>query len=318
MLLRRHRLTSLVVLVALCAWSAAVFADAHDATTTAAKDTDRAATPKPLPFEPDEQLIYEGEFSKLLLRGINIAEFKFTVERAKPAATAVMMATTTTTNGSKSAPADTAAAAPTPNLVFKADAVAKGWFRKLFGIDFHYNSESVVEPTTFRILNNSTRDEQGKRLRTSEAVFDRTHNLLTWTLRNPHDPQSQPRVVTAPLQNASHDLISAIYFLRTQTLEPGRTFELDISDSGAVYRIPVKVGARKRMKSVVGRVQAVRVDVGIFGADRLIDRKGEMTIWITDDARRLPVRARVDTDIGTLDITLKKVSGGNHPAPARR
>jgi hypothetical protein len=296
----------LVVMLTLSASYAAVFA--HTNETTAAKDTERAATPKPLPFAPDEQLTYEGEFSKLLLRGINIAEFKFTVERAQPAAAATA---TTTTPESKSAPA------PPANLVFKADAIAKGWFRKLFGIDFHYNSESVVEPTTLRILTNSTRDEQGKRLRTSEAVFDRTHNLLTWTQRNPHDPQSAPRVVTTPLQNASHDLISAIYFLRTQTLEPGRTFELNISDAGAVYRIPVKVGARKRMKSIVGRVQTVRVDIEIFGAERLIDRSGEMTLWITDDSRRLPIRARVNTDIGTLDITLKKVSGVNNAAGRR-
>jgi hypothetical protein len=301
----RQRLNMMVALLALSA-SCAVAVFAHDA-KTAAKDTDRAATPKPLPFEPDEELTYEGEFSKLLLRGINIAEFKFTVERAKAVAT--------TTPDGTSAPA--AASAPA-NLVFKADAVAKGWFRKLFGIDFHYNSESVVEPTTLRILTNSTRDEQGKRLRTSEAVFDRTLNLLTWTQRNPHDPQSEPRVVKTPLQNASHDLISAIYYLRTQALEPGRTFELNISDAGVVYRIPVKVGARKRMKSVVGRVQAVRVDIEIFGAERLVDRKGEMTLWITDDARRLPIRASVNTDIGTLDITLKKVSGGNHNAANSR
>ncbi|HEV7903032.1 MAG TPA: DUF3108 domain-containing protein [Pyrinomonadaceae bacterium] len=315
-MLLRHRLTFLVVLVALCASCAAAFAHTHDDATATTKDTDRAATPKPLPFEPDEQLTYEGEFSKLLLRGINIAEFKFTVERAKPAPTLLMSATPVAEN--KSAPPTAAASAAPVNLVFKADAVAKGWFRKLFGIDFHYNSVSVVEPATFRILTNSTRDEQGKRLRTSEAVFDRTHNLLTWTQRNPNDPQAAPRVVTTPLQNASHDLISAIYFLRTQPLEPGRTFELDISDAGAVYRIPVKVGERKRMKSVVGRVQTVRVDVGIFGADRLVDRKGEMTLWITDDARRLPVRARLNTDIGTLDITLKKVSGGNNAAAGRR
>jgi hypothetical protein len=300
----------LFALLALSASCAAVFAHTVETATkdkAAEKDTERA-TPKPLPFAPDEQLTYEGEFSKLLLRGITIAEFKFTVERAQPAAT-------TTTAENKSAPPAVAA----PNLIFKADAVAKGWFRKLFGIDFHYNSESVVEPTTFRILTNTTRDEQGKRLRTSEAVFDRTHNLLTWTQRNPHDPQSAPRVVTAPLQNASHDLISAIYYLRTQTLEPGRTFELNISDAGAVYRIPVKVGARKRMKSVVGRVQTVRVDIEIFGAERLVDRKGELTLWITDDARRLPIRASIDTDIGTLDITLKKVSGvGNNAAGGRR
>ncbi|HEV2883069.1 MAG TPA: DUF3108 domain-containing protein [Pyrinomonadaceae bacterium] len=301
MLGRTH--TFLIALVAL----SCTVAFAHRATVTAAtKDAESTATPKRLPFEPDEQLTYEGEFSKLLLRGINIAEFKFSVERAKtPAAAAA--------NSERAE----GAAAPPPNLIFKGDVVARGWFRKLFGIDFRYNTESVVEPTSFLILSNSTRDEQGKRLRTSEAVFDRTHNTLTWTLRNPNDPQSQPRVVTAPLQNAAHDLISAIYFLRTQPLEPGRNLELVISDSGAVYRIPVKVGARKRMKTVVGRVQAVRVDIEIFGAERLVDREGEMTLWITDDSRRLPVRARVNTDIGTLDINLKKVSGGNVPASSR-
>ncbi|HLL16210.1 MAG TPA: DUF3108 domain-containing protein [Pyrinomonadaceae bacterium] len=292
------------ILTALLALSCAVVyaRQPSSAMMMATKDAERASTPKPLPFAPDEQLTYEGEFSKLLLRGINIAEFKFTVERAK---TPVV-------------PERAGAPAPPANLIFKGDVVARGWFRKLFGIDFHYNTESVVEPTSFLILSNSTRDEQGQRLRTSEAVFDRTRNLLTWTLRNPKDPQSQPRVVTAPLQNASHDLISAIYFLRTQTLEPGRTLELVISDSGAVYRIPVKVGARtKRMKTIVGRVQAVRVDLEIFGPERLVDRKGEMSLWITDDARRLPVRARVNTDIGTLDITLKKVSGGNAPGSQR-
>jgi hypothetical protein len=263
----------------------------------AAHNSDRAATPKPFPFEPDEQLTYEGEFSKLLLRGINIAEFKFAVERVQA----------TPAHGGEQQ------AAPS-HLVFKADAVAKGWFRKLFGIDFHYNSESIVEPISFHILRATTHDEQGKRLRTSETIFDRARNQLTWTQRNPNDPQSQPRVVTVPLANASHDLISAIYYLRTQPLEPGRSFELIVSDGGAVYRIPAKVGARKRMKSIVGRVQTLRVDLEIFGAERLIDRSGEMSLWLTDDARRLPVRARVSTDLGTIDITLKNFSGGTYAA----
>ena len=39
-----------------------------------------------MPFMPSEQLVYEGEFSKLLLRGINIAELRFKAYR--PAAVA--------------------------------------------------------------------------------------------------------------------------------------------------------------------------------------------------------------------------------------
>jgi len=298
----------ITISIALLLSSLAAFARQPAATAAAAtKEEDGAAAAKSLPFEPEEELTYEAEFSKLLLRGINIAEFKFALGRAQAA----------TTTTAAAAPARPGATPPPANIIIKGDVVARGWFRKLFGIDFQYNTESVIDPTSLLILSNSTRDEQGKRLRTSEAVFDRTQNLLTWTQRNPNDPLSEPRVVRVPLQNAGHDLVSAIYFLRTQTLEPGRHLELNISDSGAVYRIPVRVGARKRMKTIVGRVQAVRVDVEIFGAERLVDRKGEMTLWITDDARRLPVRARINTDIGTLDINLKKVSGRNTPGLPR-
>jgi hypothetical protein len=40
----------------------------------------------------------------------------------------------------------------------------------------------------------------------------------------------------------------------------------------------------------------------------LIDReKGEFSIWITDDARHIPVASRVKTDYGTFDIKLKRI-----------
>lgn len=248
----------------------------------------------PLPFEPAEELVYEGEFSKLVLRGIQIAEFRFTAGHAPAAQTA--------------AHANDAAPPPPDNLLFKGDATAKGWFRKLFGIDFHFSMESLVEPTTFNILRTTKRDEQGDRVRTSEAIFDRTQNLITWTERNPNDPQSQPRTVKRPLGSAAHDFLSALYFLRTQKLAPGRSLELVLSDSGEVFYIPVKVVERKRMKTPLGKTETLRLDVGLFGPDRLIQgRKGQMSLWLTDDARHIPVRAHLDTDEGALDIKLKQV-----------
>lgn len=275
--------------------SAAAVANDFGSTVRAASDSQEA---RPLPFPPDEELIYQADFSKLLLRGIEIAEFRFTVERERP------LAETGAAEG---------AAAPqqqsSNNLVFKGDVRAKGWFRKIFGIDFHYNHESTVAPDTLLILHTSKLDEQGKRVRVSDAVFDRATNVVTWTERNPNDPQAQPRVVRNVLDGAAHDFISAIYFLRTQQLRPGQSFELAVSDSGQTVRVPVRVTERKTVKSVAGRVPTLRVEIGLFGAGRLVnDREGEMTLWITDDERRLPVRARLSADIGTLDIKLKKVS----------
>lgn len=248
-----------------------------------------------LPFEPDEQLVYEGEFSKLLLRGIQIAEFRFSASRIKPA-----------TNMATQSAGDSA----TTQLIFKGDATAKGWFRKLFGVDFHFNMESLVEPETFTVLRTTKVDEQGKRVRTSEAVFDRIANRVTWMERNPNDPNSTPRIVNSPLEGAEHDFLSTIYFLRTQPLTPGQSFELVMSDSGHVYHLPVKVVERKEMKSVLGKAKALRVDIELFGEKRLIEGKGQMSLWLTDDARRVPIRARLNNDMGTLDITLKSITGG--------
>lgn len=290
-------------LLAVALFCVATLAQASPA--TARGDSDDSKPEAALPFAAGEELVYQADFSRLMLRGIEIAEMRFSFVRLVPDARAAATA----------AQATPAAAAPT--LVYTGDVEAKGWFRKLFGIDFHYRHESYVDPASLLILRTTKLDEQGKRVRVSESVFDRATNLQTWTERNPNDAQAQPRVVKNVLDGAAHDFISAIYFLRTQELKPGQTLELVVGDSGETFRVPVRVVGRKTLKTVVGRVQTLRVEVGLFGAGRLVgDRKGEMSIWITDDARRLPVRAQLKADVGTLDIKLKQVSGGAADASA--
>lgn len=300
-MLRAARFFSALALAALLAVAAVAADFGPDARV--GEDSQRA---KPLPFQPDEELIYQADFSKLLLRGIEIAEFRFTVERERPLSET--RATDAPAAAGATAEAQPPAARPN-NLVFKGDVRAKGWFRKIFGIDFRYNHEATVAPDTLLILHTSKLDEQGKRVRVSDAVFDRATNVVTWTERNPNDANAEPRVVRNVLDGAAHDFISAIYFLRTQPLKVGQSFELAVSDSGQTVRVPVRVVERKTVKSVVGRTPTFRVEIGLFGAGRLVsDREGQMTLWITDDERRIPVRARLTADVGTLDIKLKKVS----------
>jgi hypothetical protein len=255
-------------------------------------DTPKERTPPKapalMPFDPSEQLVYEGEFSKLLLRGIKIAELRFSASRA-PATT----------------DAQTSAA---PQIQFTSDIESKGWFRKLFGINFRYHVETTIEPSTFAVLRTSKIDEQGKRVRTSEAIFDHADKRVEWTERDPNNAEQPPRVVTAALEGPTQDIISAIYFLRTVPLTPGHTFNLAVSDSGRVYQIPGTVtNERKKIKSVMGRVSVVRLDIDLFGEGRPVQGKGKMSLWVTDDDSRIPIKARLSHEMGQLDITLKSI-----------
>jgi len=244
---------------------------------------------RPKPFEPLEELHFEAEFSRALLRKIDVADLKFHASRSE-------------TSDDQYA------------LTFKAEIASKGFFARLFNLKFRETVESIVEPLTFTVKKTTILDEQGKRVRETKSTFDSSKGQMTWTLRDPNNPESEPRQAITEFSGQLQDVLSAIYFIRTQPLEVGKSFDVYIGDGGRVYTIPVKVLEKKRMKTVLGRVDAVRVKAELFGPGRLIDdEKGEFSIWFTADARHIPVGGRAKTDYGTFDIKLKRVITG---APA--
>ena len=85
-------------------------------------------------------------------------------------------------------------------------------------------------------------------------------------------------------------------------------FELSVSDSGLVYKVPVTVTAREMQKTILGNVWCYRLDPDIFGPGRLIEQKGSMIIWMTDDARHIPVRSEIKAEVGKIDIKLKSAT----------
>ena len=126
-------------------------------------------------------------------------------------------------------------------LTFNADVASKGFFARLFNLKFRERVESTVEPISFTVQRTTILDEQGKRVRTTESTFDRSKGKMTWTSRDPNNPSAEPRHAITDFSGQLQDVLSAIYFIRTQPLEVGKTFEVFIGDGGRVYKIPVKV-----------------------------------------------------------------------------
>lgn len=231
------------------------------------------------PFTVGESLTYEGKFSKSILRGIAVADLNFTVSGL-----------------SKSG-----------DYLVKAEAKSKGTLLKIFSFQFYQRIESTVDDEQQNILKTFKRDEQGDRVRESEAEFDYESKKVTYVETDPKDRARPPRRVASPIEMETHDLISAIYALRRLPFAVGKTFELTISDSGLVYKVPVRVSGREMQKSILGKTWCWRVEPEVFGENRMIEQKGSMTIWITDDASRVPVRSRIDSNVGRIEVKLKKV-----------
>ena len=266
--------TIAVSLLALALGVSSIYAQKHGASTGQR------------PFEAGEELHFEAEFSRSLLRKLDVADLKFRASRT---------------------PGGVENSSPYA-LTFTADIASKGFFARLFNLKFRERVESTVEPVSFTVQRTTILDEQGKRVRATEATFDRSSGKMTWTLRAPNDPDFETRHKTTDFSGQLQDVLSAIYFIRTQSLQVGKSFEIFIGDGGHVYKIPVQVVEKKRMKTVLGRVDVLRIVPELFGPERLIDEEqGEFSIWVTADARHIPVGGRVKTDYGTFDIKLKRV-----------
>ena len=117
---------------------------------------------KPLPFSANEELIFQAEFSKAILRGLNIGEISFKISPKQES---------------------------TQLFNIQADAVSKGFATKLFGINFHQFVDSIIDPTSFHVVKNNKLDQQGKRVRKSETVFDKEKGNVTWTETDPNQPE---------------------------------------------------------------------------------------------------------------------------------
>jgi hypothetical protein len=235
----------------------------------------------PLPFKPGETLIYEVSFSKLIFSG-TIGELKLIVS-----------------NQPEQVEAGT--------LEFKAEAVSKGFFPALFGVKVRDRYTSFVSSDDFGVHTSIKLIEEGKVRREQKSVIDREAGRVTFTDRDLVNESSEPRVKERPSPSWVQDLLSTIYYVRTRPLKDGDVVPVPISDGGEVYNIEVVVTGREEVKMGRGRTRAIQLNAKVFDG-RYIRRSGEMLVWVTDDATRVPLRAKVKTSGYTISVELKRAS----------
>jgi Protein of unknown function (DUF3108) len=104
-----------------------------------------------------------------------------------------------------------------------------------------------------------------------------------------------------------HDVIGGLLFLRTLNLEPGRSVQIPVSDGKKMVSAKVEAQARESIKVPSGTFKTIRIEAFLFN-NVLYRRTGHLYVWLTDDARKLPVRlqVRLQFAIGTITLELEK------------
>lgn len=147
---------------------------------------------------------------------------------------------------------------------------------------------------------------EGKRHHDTKVVYDHSHGKANYVERD-LGKNTVVKTSEVDIPNCALDVAAGLYKLRVDKLNPGQTMQAPMSDGKKTASVRVEAQAREQVKTKAGTFNTIRYDIALFNGV-LYPRKGDLAVWLTDDAHRLPVqiRARMSFPIGTITLELVK------------
>lgn len=114
--------------------------------------------------------------------------------------------------------------------------------------------------------------------------------------------EGRTRVPAPPL---AQDVLSEFYFYRAAMPPLGQELSIPVvADDGKTYEVIVKSLRREKVRVPAGEFNCIVVQPQMK-FEGVFQSKGEINIWLTDDARRVPVLVKSAIIIGTIDVVLR-------------
>jgi len=249
-------------------------AAAAPASKAAAHAPAAARTERPVPFRMGEVLVYDVSWSSYVTAGTATV----TVREKKPSygSTAYYIV---------------AEGRPTPLL------------SKLYTL--YYKADTLLDAYTLLPHRGTVYSDEGGRRRTKVTQFNQAARTAAYQVQTATLVKKD-----LALQPFTQDVLSAIFVLRALALKQGSRIVVPVSDSGTTYAVTLSVGAAAAMRKGTGILKAWRITPTIVDARGKPTTTREMAIWISDDARRLPVKMTAEAAMGSFNITLREATPG--------
>lgn len=109
------------------------------------------------------------------------------------------------------------------------------------------------------------------------------------------------------IPHGTYDVLSAFYRVRTMDLTEGAEFYLDSHADRKNYAIKVNVIGKERVETPVGTFDCLVVEPRLRSG-AFFKSEGKLTIWLTDDERRIPVQMKSKIPIGSISVVLTSMT----------
>lgn len=178
------------------------------------------------------------------------------------------------------------------------------WFFKVKDDYQTYFYKETIQPYRFiRKIN------EGGYTKDKEILFNNTSNTATVKDYKKNTEE------TYPISGNIQDMLSAMYYLRNQNLNnlsAGNSLELNLFFDQQTYTFKLIFIGKETIKTKFGEINSL-VFKPLVQSGRVFKEEESVTIWISDDQNKIPLRIKASLAVGSLRADLDEFKGLAHP-----
>ena len=173
------------------------------------------------------------------------------------------------------------------------------WFFKVDDVYESYFDKNAVKPYLFK----RKIDEGGYKKHTITKFNYNLGNAYVQDFIKQKD-------TTVNVLNAQ-DMLSAFYYLRNQDvkdMKKGEEIAIDIFMDSQIYPFKLRFLGKEVLKTTFGKVNTL-IFRPLVQSGRVFKAQESVTIWITDDENKIPIKMRASLSVGSLRAELEAYKG---------
>ena len=163
--------------------------------------------------------------------------------------------------------------------------------------------ESRIDSETLLPSHFIRRTKEGNYVHDDDIYFNREDNIAV------------SRSGEKSIPSSVHDIISAVYFMRTLNVEDfgsDSSYYINFFLDDSVYQSKILFEGKVILETEWGWIPCLKVKP-MMATGEVFSRKYPLTVWITADENHIPVMAGSDIIVGSVRMELVEYDGLRHP-----
>jgi hypothetical protein len=146
----------------------------------------------------------------------------------------------------------------------------------------------------------------GDKARNERTVFDYVKRLARIRKQTPDEVENRVKKLPGSGEEM-RDILTAIYFMRQNAHAITAPMQTTIYSDGKEYPVILRPGARRNF--VVEGKETAATEYQIVDAPGGKKWQGGVKVWLTADARRIPVRIEIQQSMASMQLDLQAIDG---------